>query len=172
MDFILRCEDRLIRECALRYSYQLGDDQAKHIGATVKTRGFMTKPEFPALCKWKTQRSKSRCARNPDNVIEEATRLAISAQSEGLRIGIPKLLQGVDWATASVILHFCHAERYPILDKRAFWTAGIDKMPHITSGIWHDYVQFCRALSVRIEMSMRDLDRGLWQYSKENQPSQ
>jgi hypothetical protein len=34
---------------------------------------------------------------------------------------------------------------------------------------WWEYTQFCRKLAAEAGVSMRTLDRALWQYSKENQ---
>ncbi|MBI4851367.1 MAG: hypothetical protein HY819_06015 [Acidobacteria bacterium] len=34
---------------------------------------------------------------------------------------------------------------------------------------WWDYVLFCREIAERNSISMRVLDRALWQYSKDNQ---
>lgn len=169
MDFSLRCEEAALPSIAEQYSYPAGDAQPESIGLAVKSRGHMTKSEFLEICAWKTQRSKSRCARNPSHLVEEATRLSLSADSEEIRIGMLMLLTGVDWATASVILHFCHHDRYPILDFRALWTVGIDKPPRITFQFWSAYTQFCRSIARRLGISMRELDRALWQYSKDHQ---
>lgn len=168
MVFKLRCQDGLLRGFAERYSY--GDSDALRIGTRTRAQGFMTASDFRDLCEWKTRRSKKRCLLNSDETIAETTRLSFSAISEQLHIGILTSLEGVDWATASAILHFCHATPYPILDRRAFWTLGFDKMPHVTMSLWLEYAHFCRSLADRLELSMRDLDRGLWQYSKETQP--
>ncbi len=35
-----------------------------------------------------------------------------------------RFLDGVEWPTASTILHFCGARPYPILDYRALWSLG------------------------------------------------
>jgi hypothetical protein len=71
---------------------------------------------------------------------------------------------------ASVILHWgCH-EPYPILDYRALWSLGIDSPPAYNFNFWWAYTQQCRGLAAQAGVSMRTLDRALWQYSKENQP--
>jgi hypothetical protein len=36
-----------------------------------------------------------------------------------MRTKVVTLLNGVRWPTASAILHFCHADPYPVLDVRA-----------------------------------------------------
>ena len=80
------------------------------------------------------------------------------------------MLDGVGWPTASVLLHFGHAEPYPILDYRALWSCGVPRPPSQYSfGLWWPYTRFCREITRRYGISMRTLDRALWQYSKERQ---
>jgi hypothetical protein len=80
------------------------------------------------------------------------------------------LLAGVDWATASVVLHFCHADPYPILDYRALWSVGQDDEPdRYDFTYWGAYTAFTRDIARRNSVSMRILDRALWKYSELHQ---
>jgi hypothetical protein len=168
--FILRFDEALIPELASRYTYPIEDEMVHEIGPRAKKRGYFTKEEFKTLCRWKTQRSKSRVNSNPAGYIEEATRIALSTPFEELRIGVLTLLHGVSWPTASVVLHFAHKDPYPIIDFRALWSLGIENQPQFYKfDYWWEYVQVCRALAGRCAISMRKLDRALWQYSKDNQ---
>jgi hypothetical protein len=139
------------------------------IGPAVARRGYMEQSEFMQMCAWKSQRTKSRCASNSPTYIKEVTAAALSAESEQLRIQAPTLLFGVNWPTASVILHFCSKQPYPILDFRALWSLSINKPPGYTFKFWWAYTEFCRALAKSHSLSMRELDKALWQYSKDNQ---
>jgi hypothetical protein len=78
-------------------------------------------------------------------------------------------LRGVSWPTASVVLHFCDTRRYPILDFRALWSLGYATPPAYNLEFWLAYTTFTRALARRRGLSMRILDRALWQYSSEHQ---
>ena len=78
-------------------------------------------------------------------------------------------LNGVGWPSASTILHFFHNDPYPLLDFRALWSIGIESYKYSFS-FWEKYVDFCRNVANENEVSMRTLDRALWQYSRENQP--
>ena len=109
---------------ALRYSYGQ-DEQVIKLGELARDSGYFTRPAFLAVCAWKTERSKSRVARNSAEDVEEATRMALAANSEALRIQIPQALFGVSSATASVLLHLPHRDRYPILDYRALEALGV-----------------------------------------------
>lgn len=53
-------------------------------------------------------------------------------------------MSGVNIPTASVFLHFCHHDPYPILDFRELWSLGIDQRITYNFQIWWDYVKFCR----------------------------
>ena len=142
----------------------------QEIGPAVRARRHCTRDDFLALCEWKSPRSRARCAANPAELVEEATRLAFAARSEQLRVGVLMLLDGVSWPTASAILHFCHPEPYPILEYRALWSLGVDGPAAYTFELWWGYTLACRGIAREVGMGMRDLDRALWQYAKENQP--
>jgi hypothetical protein len=137
--------------------------------STVQSQGFYTKDDLQAFCRWKSQRTQSRVAQNPADYVEEITRVALSTANERLRIEILLLLRGVSWPTASVLLHFGHQERYPILDFRALWSLGIDQPGRYDFDLWWQYTEFCRKLADETHLSMREVDRALWKYSKENQ---
>jgi len=79
------------------------------------------------------------------------------------------LLSGVGWPMASVVLHWCHTAPYPILDFRALWSLGVAPLPSYDFPLWRAYTDHCREMAAAAGVSMRDLDRALWQFSKENQ---
>lgn len=168
-DFRLGFDVSEISALAERYAYRNEDKLVEGIGPKARQRGYLTRREFLVICEWKTVRSKSRCARNPEARIREATRLAFGTSDEEAKIGILRLLDGVEWPTASVLLHFCDRQPYPILDFRALWSLGIASPPPYSFGFWQEYTRFTRELAARLGQSMRTLDRALWQYSKENQ---
>jgi len=50
------------------------------------------------------------------------------------------------------------------------WSLGVEKPPHkYMFEFWWDYTQKCRELASIANVTMRVLDRALWQYSKEYQ---
>ena len=79
------------------------------------------------------------------------------------------ILDGVLWPTASVILHFFHSDRYPILDYRAIWSVDADDSFEYNLDNWLQYVTFCRKIADQASVDMRTLDKALWQFSKDNQ---
>ena len=168
--FKLRFQERNLRRWASRYPADDDHEIVDVTAARARSRGYLTKPEFLRLCSWKTPRSRQACLRNSAGLVAEATRLALSATNEELKIGTLRVLAGVEWPTASVILHLCDRAPYPILDVRALWSLGYRRPPRYTFEFWWSYTRFTRGLARRNRCSMREVDRALWQYSKENQP--
>jgi len=96
-----------------------------------------------------------------------ATRFALSTPSERLRIESLTLLHGVAYPMASVILHFCHRDPYPILDVRALWSLGTEEPSSgYTFDFWLRYTTTCRDFAAAAGCDLRTLDRALWGYSK------
>jgi hypothetical protein len=125
--------------------------------------------QLEQVARWKSPRRASAVRRNAEEFVREATGIALRAQHERLRIEVLTLLDGVSWPTASVILHFFHNERYPIIDRRALWSVSMAAPASYTFNVWWAYVSYCRVLAQKTGLDMRTLDRALWQYSKENQ---
>lgn len=166
--FRLRVSKSEIESWAKRYEY--GDEQVVSLVSAVRKRGYLTKPEFLAVCHWKSPRTQPRCALNSSKFIRDVTQCALSTNSEQLRIEVLTLLNGVSWPTASVILHFFHREPYPIIDFRAVWSVHGNVPSQYHFEYWWKYTRFCRDVAQQAHVSLRTLDRALWQYSKENQP--
>ena len=166
--FRLRFPVRDIPRWAGRYPVE-ADENVERIGPVARERGYLTRPEFLELCAWKTPRSRPLCRRNRSSVVEAVTGEAFSAGEEGRKLDALTRLRGVGWPTASVILHLCARDRYPILDVRALWSLGHGKPPGYNLAFWQDCTDFARKLADAAAVDMRTLDRALWQYSKEHQ---
>ena len=165
----LRCPVKALSELAERYSYGRDDGELVGFQDGIQDRGYMHLNELLTLARWKAPRSAGRVKENSAEYVEEITQVAFSTKTERARIELLTLLSGVGWPTASVILHFYHPEPYPIIDFRALWTLNMS-VPHAYDYLtWKTYVDMCRELSKESGLSMRTLDRALWQYSKENQ---
>jgi hypothetical protein len=166
--FRLRFSTTRIEHWASRFS-DPDDDSLRLEVARARAAGYLRKADLVRLARWKTPRSQRRVAENPERFVREVTRAALSTPDERLRIEVLTLLSGVDWPTASVILHFCHRDPYPVLDIRALWSLGLEKAPNYDFEFWWGYTQACRRIAARAGCSMRAVDRALWQYSKERQ---
>ena len=169
--FRLRFPEREIPYWADRYAYAGSDERLlDRVRPRVLERGHLTRAEFLRICAWKSVRTKPRCAENAGRDIRTVTRAALAAADEGSKMELLRMLRGVEWPTASTILHFCDARPYPILDYRALWSLGFIRPPKYTPEFWLEYVAFMRGLCARRRVPIRIADRALWQYSKERQP--
>jgi hypothetical protein len=136
--------------------------------AAARRRGYLDKDTFMQIGDWKSPRPRPLRALNAPALVEEVTRLALSPATSP-RQAIEELLRlGVRWPTASVILHLCHTDPYPILDYRALWSLSTD-VPNYKYAFWEAYTVFTRSMAIRASVDMRTLDRALWKYSELNQ---
>ena len=156
-----------VREYAARYAYE-DDVEVIRIGQLARERGYYERDEFLAVCRWKTPRSAPLVARNGVKSIEAATSEALRASTtERRRIKALRELGGVEWATASVLLHLAYPERYPILDKRALHALGVRAPAAYSFKFWESYVAASRELAEAADVDGRTFDQGIWQWSKE-----
>ena len=165
----LRFPEARIRQIAARYSYGLHDRDLIALRSNVRRTGFLEKAELKKVAVWEAPRSAGHVEKNDPKFVQEVTRFALGSASERARVEALTLLDGVSWPTASVILHFYHRDRYPILDFRALWSAGFDEPVRYDFEFWWAFVSFSREIATRNQISMRVLDKALWQYSKEKQ---
>jgi len=167
-EFAIRFPKAEVPKWAKRYAYA-DDTEVEKIGDRSKLASFYTREDFLTVCEWKTRgRPRRHYQCNSEEDVRRQTAIALTSADEQTRMMALRNLRGVSWATASVLLHLAHKEPYPILDFRALWSLRCERTCH-SLAFWRDYVQACRILAAECGVSMRDLDRALWQYSKENQ---
>jgi hypothetical protein len=168
---VFRCEPRFdpaqLRELGSRYDETYDASIEEGIAPRARRTGRLTKEDIEAVRRWKWPPSRGRPSRDAPDFVEAVTEVALSTPSERLRIEVLTLLDGVGWPVASVILHFVHSDRYPILDRLALKSLGNDKPAFYDFAYWWDYTRCCRRLADEHGMTMRQLDRALWQFSKE-----
>ncbi len=119
------------------------------------------------MCAWKTVRSRPKVAANSEAAILDATGRALAAGDESTRIAALLELEGVGVPTASTLLYFAFPDDYPILDVRALESLGVKPRSQYPVSFWLEYLGACREIADRAGVSVRTLDKALWQYSKE-----
>ena len=119
------------------------------------------------MCSWKTVRSRPKVAANTEAAVIDASRRALGAADEASRIAALLELVGVGVPTASTLLYFAFPDDYPILDVRALESLGVKPRSTYPVSFWLEYLDACRELSLRAGVSLRTLDKALWQHSKE-----
>jgi hypothetical protein len=165
--FELQFDVRDVPLYAARYPAS-DDDVVLAIGRAARERGHYTLAEFTAVCRWKTPRSAPLVATNTAGEVETATRIALNqASTERELMESLRSLAGVEYATASVLLHLAYPELYPIVDRRALHALGVTSPVTYSLRFWTEYVQAYRRLLAAAGVDGRTLDRALWQWSSE-----
>jgi hypothetical protein len=136
-------------------------------GAAARARGHYTRAEFIEVCAWKTVRSRPRVAANREAAVADATSRAFAAADEAIRMGALLELEGVGVPTASTLLYSAFPADYPILDVRALDSLGVRPRSQYPISFWLGYLDACRELARRHRVSVRTLDKALWQHSRE-----
>ena len=143
------------------------ETRLRAVGGAVRARGHYTREEFIEVCGWKTPRSRPKVASNSSAAVVDATGRALRTADEGARIGALLTLSGVGVPTASVLLYCAFPDDYPIIDVRALESLGVKPRSQYPVSFWLEYLSACRELARRRAVSVRTLDKALWQHSKE-----
>ena len=151
-----------------------------NVGPAVARRGYYKMEELAQVGEWKSPRIRKRLAQNSAVDVEDITRLALAAP-ERLQHRVLGLLHGVRDPVASAALTIWAPDRHTVLDFRV--TEALDRLnrlgalpetlPQHEAGSLPDYVAYlecCRRIARRLNVGLRDLDRALWQWSKEGMP--
>lgn len=165
-EFRLQFDPSELESLADRFSYR-DDSQAAAAGASAAARGHYSIEDFLTVCNWKTDRSKGLVQSNDEATVRAQTASAIKTADERERMAELLRLKGVGVPTASALLHFAFPDEYPILDERALESLGLPSRSSYSIAFWLRYVEACRALSLANGVSIRTLDKALWQASKE-----
>ena len=163
-DFALQFDPREIPALADRFGIS-DDAECERAGQAAAARGWYERDEFLTVCAWKSPRSRPLVSANDAAQIRERTGRALTAPGEEQRMLALLELRGVAIPTASTLLYFAYPADYPILDVRALESLG--QTPRSTLAFWLEYLDACRALARENGVSVRTLDKALWQYSKE-----
>jgi hypothetical protein len=166
ISFELQFPAREIEALARRFP-ALDDTRLERVGEAVRTRGHYTRAEFVEVCAWKTPRSRPKVASNPEPVVIATTRRALGATDEAARMSALLELNGVGVPTASTLLYVAFPQDYPILDVRALESLGVKARSTYPVSFWLAYLDACRTLARGAGVSLRTLDKALWQRSKE-----
>ncbi|WP_446808912.1 hypothetical protein ACH50O_16865 [Methylomonas sp. 2BW1-5-20] len=160
-----------VQQWANKYSYPRLETELMGIAPAIQEAGFLTKNQLQDVCTWKSPRSAGHVANNDEEFVKEVTGFALKTPNMRAAIETLTIIDGVRWPTASVILHLFHRENYPILDFRALWSVKEEVPKQYDFDFWRKFFEYSRQLANEANVTMRVLDRALWQYSKSNQPS-
>ena len=164
--FELQFPPELVPALASRFP-DVDESAVQVAGRAAQQRGHYTRAELILVCAWKTARSRPKVASNTAAAIRNATHTALNEADEAARMNALISLEGVGVPTGSTLLHFADPEAYPILDVRALQSLGALPRSVYPVGFWLDYLDYCRRLAGELGVSLRTLDKALWQHSRE-----
>jgi len=165
-NFVLQFDPSEIPRLAQRYGYKQ-DDEAFAAGRKIVT-GDYTRGTLKAIVRWKSARKIAFIDDNTDAEIAKALRFVCDIRTtEKSAIETLDRLHGVGVPMASAILTTINPEKYTVIDVRALQSLGVNKWDG-TASYYLDYLRECSALAFKHKVSLRTLDRALWQWSKEN----
>jgi len=154
-----------VRTWATRYAYR-DDTEAMAAGRAIAS-GDYSRAHLMTIQRWKTKgRGATRLARNTDAEICDALALAVSAKTDRAAASVLCGLVGVQLPVASAILTAIDPERFTIIDFRALEALNASKS-YVDLQLYLPYLTFCRTLAAEAHVSLRTLDRALWQWSAE-----
>lgn len=143
------------------------EDDVELLGKICRKNVIITYEQFMTFSDWKSPRMRRKTELNNKKEVEKITSLALNQKDIRLALWLLISLQGVGFPFASVLLHFSHKRRFPILDVRALASVGFVDGINYTLEFWEEYVWWTRDLSKKYGVDMRHLDRALWQFDNE-----
>ena len=132
-------------------------------------RGYLTKPQLVAVCRWKSPRAIKHIRRNREKTTRRITRAAFGTRSERKKLDFLTRLNGVSVPMASAILMLTNPRRYGVIDIRV-WQL-LYNMGTVTTnpdGVSFNFKQWSRFLKViryfagKYNVGARDIERTLF----------
>lgn len=146
-----------------------GDQFENEIKVWLKDHRYLDKERFVEIGRWKSKRPSKWYRSNSDSLVREITQFSFATDNEEARIKSLLVLSGVSYPLASTILHFAFPDKYPIMDFRALWSLGWEQPKVYSFAFWQEYCGKIRRISEDTGVSVRTVDKALWEYSKRNQ---
>jgi hypothetical protein len=157
----------VLEAIALAEKFDLNDDRAAIAAGKKIGDGDFSPIHFEEIFEWKTRgRGRSRLKFNSDDEVSDALRLATIATTPRAAIAVLMGLHGVYVPVASAIMAVVKPNVHTVVDFRALQALDYhDKDRSLP--LYLAYRVYCLDLAAKWQMSLRNLDRALWQWSKD-----
>jgi hypothetical protein len=144
--------------------------------AAARKRGYLTRSEFLAICRWKSPRAIRLCEQNSRSQIRRLSTLAFTSRSERVRLEALTSLHGVSVPMASAVLTLTNPQRYGVIDIRV-WQLLFDlkSVRQKPQGVgfnfknWYHYLIKFRYHARELNVSARCVERTLFRYHRKIQ---
>jgi len=155
----------------LKY-YFLEDYLFDDVHKNFQKRGHLTPEEFFAIVIWKRNASRTKILngiKKTGRTIREITSKISTAKTREQRLNAllsPKI-SGIHIAFASAILTVCYPNDFTVADYRAYaslkdFGEEVSGNPTISTSAYFEYLDKCKKLAHRYNLSLRNFDRILW----------
>jgi hypothetical protein len=138
-------------------------------GRRARRRGWLTRGEFIAMCRWKSPRATLHYEKNSAARIRAATARALAARSERRRMEHLTALAGVSVPVGSAILTLLDPRRYGVLDIRAWQllfamrSVGVNRAGRgFSIAQWEQYLATLRRHARRLGATARAVEYTLF----------
>ncbi|MBK9748811.1 MAG: hypothetical protein IPO91_18815 [Chloroflexi bacterium] len=144
----------------------------------VREIGYFTRVEFLSMCMWKEPRQRRRqdWTANTEDQVQALSRQSLSASDEARRILHLCRLRGVGIPVASAFLTLVDPERYGVIDIRVWQLLALyQEVDYDPDGRalqvlhWLDYLDKIRLWAGEFNVSVRTIERTLFQHHREIQ---
>lgn len=142
----------------------------------VRRRRYLTQSELEAVCRWKSARAIVHIRANDHHRVRRATSAAFAARNEQARLESLLLLEGVSVPMASAVLTLVDPKRYGVIDIRVWQLlheagAVTDNPRGVGFSVknWLAFLATLRPLSRRLGVTVRDVERTLFEVHRARQ---
>lgn len=154
------------------------DDDFLAAGARI-LKGDFSKENLLIIYQWKLQAYKrfdhkgNYFDKNSDEdvsrILQSTIKAAVEAQTPERALHELQLLKGIGPPVASAILTAIFPDRFTVIDVMALRALGVTEVTK-AEALYPKYVAFCGSQAERLGISLRDMDRALWQWGHEHPP--
>ncbi|MFA6274515.1 MAG: hypothetical protein WC662_05125 [Candidatus Paceibacterota bacterium] len=151
--------------------YSLEDYLFKEISNNFKEKHYLTNEEFFAIVIWKSNRSKTKVLKGVEISGKTIKRITEKFEEQNREEKINNLVKisGIHIPIASAILSVCFSNEFTIADYRVAETINKIKNTEIKNPSYSienylEYLDICKEIAEKWNLSLRDLDKCLWGY--------
>jgi hypothetical protein len=134
-----------------------------------RRRGYLTRGELEAVCRWKSPRAIWHVRSNDHHRVRGATAAALAARDEAVRLEALLALRGVSVPMASSALMLLDPRRYGVIDIRVWQLLHAERaVLRNRRGVgfgtahWLEFLAVLRGLAARMRLSARTVERALF----------
>jgi hypothetical protein len=141
-----------------------------------RKRGYLTKREFLAACRWKSPRAIHLYAQNSPSKIKKESAIAFATKSEQRKLKALMTLKGVGVPMASAILTLTNPRRYGVIDIRVwqllFDLGSVQTKPRgvgFNFKNWYEFLITLRSYARELGVTVRCVEHSLFRYHQKVQ---